>query len=169
MICFETNRLQVRHLSLNDLDDLASLCEDTVAMKYMDDGEPLSREDCEGWIKVCENKYKDRGYGTSGVFEKSSGKFAGFCGVIRTPDTDYDEIIYALNQPFWGKGYATEVTKAMLAYVFEISQLDEIYATIHTDNIVSQKMMPKLNMTFVEDRPEDDGAITKVYVIQRPN
>lgn len=168
MTCFETDRLQVRHFTLGDLDDLTAISSDAVAMQYMDDGEPLSREECEGWIKVCENKYKDRGYGTSAIIEKTSGKFVGFCGVIRTPDTDYDEIIYALNQPFWGKGYATEVAKAMLAYVFGISQLDEIYATIHADNLVSQKMMPKLGMTFVEDRPEDDGSITKVYVVHRP-
>ena len=171
MICFETERLQVRHLTLDDVDDLTALCSDPIAMRYMDDGGLLTREECEGWIKVCFDKYAKRGYGTSGVFERESGAFIGICGVVRPPDNDFDEIIYAFGQAYWGKGYATESAKGMLNYVFEISKLDEIYATIHADNIPSQKMMSKLNMVFVEDRPNDDRpddpAVTKVYVIKR--
>ena len=167
MICFETERLQVRHLTPADLDDLAALCADAEAMRYMDDGSLLSREECAKWIEVCQTKYATCGYGTSGVYDKTSGAFIGFCGVVRGPESDFDEIIYALGQPHWGKGYATEVARAMLDYVFGLSELDAIYATIHADNTVSQKMMPKLNMTFVEDRTEDDGNITKVYIRRR--
>lgn len=168
MICFDTQRLQIRHLKPDDLDGLAALCADEIAMQYMDDGETLSREVCEQWIGICQQKYKDRGYGTSGVFEKASSEFVGFCGVIRAPDHDFDEIIYAFAQPYWGKGYATEAARGMLDYVFGISKLDVIYATINAKNIASQKMMSKLNMQFVEDVKEDDSHTTKVYVIKRP-
>lgn len=167
MTCFNTDRLQVRHLTPDDLDGLAALCADPLAMQYMDDGELLTRDECDKWIDTCQKKYKDRGYGTSAIIEKSSGNFAGFCGVIRAPENDFDEIIYALGQPYWGKGYATEVARAMLAYVFEISELDVIYATIDPANLVSQKMMPKLNMPLLEDRKNDDNSITRVYAIQR--
>ena len=167
MICFETDRLQVRHLKPNDLDGLAALCADAVAMQYMGDGEILSREVCAQWIDTCQEKYEKRGYGTSGVYEKESGAFVGFCGVVRTPDNDFDEIIYALNQEYWGKGYATEVAQAMLTYVFEVSTLDRIYATISPHNTASLKIMPKLNMTFEKDEHEDDGSITKFFVINR--
>lgn len=167
MICYETDRLQVRHLKPEDLDDLAALCADPLAMQYMDDGELLTREECEGWIDTCQIKYRDRGYGTSAIIERSSGDFVGFCGVIRAPENDFDEIIYALKQDHWGKGYATEVAQAMLEYVFEISELDVIYATIDPDNLTSQKMMPKLNMPLHEDRKNDDGSTTRVYAIHR--
>ena len=107
MTCFETARLLVRHLTHDDLDDFTALNADTVAMQYMGDGEVLSRETCQKWIGICLEKYAKRGYGTSAVIEKATGNFVGFCGVIRTPENDYDEIIYALAQPYWGKGYAT--------------------------------------------------------------
>jgi RimJ/RimL family protein N-acetyltransferase len=165
---YETERLQVRHFSIDDLDDFAEINADSVVSKYMGDGEILSRETTAKWIGVCEEKYRTRGYGTSAVFEKSSGAFVGFCGVIRTPENDYDEIIYALSQSYWGQGYATEVAQAMLDYVFAISELDEIYATIHHKNETSLAMMPKLGMTFVEDIQEDDGSITKKYGARRP-
>lgn len=166
--CFETERLVVRHLQASDLDGLAALCGDADAMRYMDDGSTLTRDQCAGWIDICQKKYAQRGYGTSGIFHKEDDAFVGFCGVVRTPDAEYDEIIYALGQPYWGQGYATEVARAMLTYVFGISELDQIYATIHPKNLASQKIMAKLGFDFVEDRREDDGSITKVYVIARP-
>jgi len=164
VLCFETERLQVRHLTPADLDDLAALCADPVAMQYMDDGSTLDRATCAKWIDVCQQKYAERGYGTSGVFERESGAFVGFCGVIRAPENDFDEIIYALAQPYWGRGYATEVAVRMLDYVFDVSELDTIYATIDSKNAVSLRMMDKLGFSFVRDEVEDDGAITKVYV-----
>jgi len=167
MICFETERLQIRHLKPEDTDGMTALCSDPVAMRYMDDGSVMTRDECAAWIDICQNKYRDRGYGTSGVFDKATGAFIGFCGVVRTPDSDFDEIIYAFGQPHWGKGYATEAAKAMLDYVFGISQLDAIYATIDPANIASQRIMAKIGMDFLEDRPNDDGSITKVYVIRR--
>ncbi len=165
---FETERLYVRHLMPDDLDDLAALCADPIAMQYMGDGKPLDRATCERWIGICQEKYADRGYGTSAVIEKNTDQFVGFCGVIRAPENDYDEIIYAFSQPSWGKGYATEAAKAMLFYVFMISDLETIYATIHEKNTVSQEMMSKLGLAFIEDRPnEDSDHLTKVYAIQR--
>ena len=164
---FETDRLYARHLGPQDLDSLAELCADPIAMQYMDDGSTLTREQCNGWIGICQVKYDQRGYGTSAIIEKDTDTFVGFCGVVRAPDHDFDEIIYALDQDFWGKGYATEIARGMLDYVFSISELDAIWSTINHDNDASLKIMDKLNMRFDHDAAEDDGGITKYYVITR--
>ncbi|QPC82648.1 GNAT family N-acetyltransferase [Phototrophicus methaneseepsis] len=166
---YETERLYARHLRPEDLDDLAALCADPIAMQYMDDGETLPRDMCAKWIDICQEKYAKRGYGTSAIIEKGSDAFVGFCGVVRPPENDFDEIIYALAQPYWGKGYATEIARGMLDYVFSISQLDKIYATIYSENTASLKVMDKLNMHFEKDELQDDGHITKYYVIERPS
>ncbi len=167
MICFETERLLVRHLDPDDLDELATLCADPITMQYMGDGETLPREECARWIDICQAKYRDRGYGTSGVFERATRDFIGICGVIRAPDRNFDEIIYAYAPRYWGKGYATEVARSMLNYVFNLSSLTKIYATIHNENHISQRMMAKIGMVFVEDQHEADGNITKVYLIKK--
>jgi len=167
--CYETARLRVRHFTARDLDALAALCADTEAMRFMGDGDTLTREQCARWIEVSEGKYRDRGYGTSAVVEKETGAFVGFCGVVRPPEQDFDEIIYALARAHWGKGYATEAARAMLDYVFAVSELDAIYATIHPDNAVSGRVAVKIGMTFLEDRQfEGEDGVTKVYVIRRP-
>ena len=164
---FETERLYARHMGPQDLDGLAALCADPIAMQYMDDGSILTREQCDQWIDICQVKYVDRGYGTSAIIEKGTDAYVGFCGVIRAPENDFDEIIYALGQDYWGKGYATEIARGMLDYVFSVSELDVIWSTINPANTPSIHIMEKLNMRFDRDGINEDGSITKYFVITR--
>jgi RimJ/RimL family protein N-acetyltransferase len=165
---FTTKRLLVRHFVLDDLDAFASLCADPLVMRYMGDGETLPRSEVERWIGICQQKYANRGYGTSAVFERESGKFVGYCGVIRGPGRDFDELIYAFNTAFWGKGYATEVGRPMLDYVFARSALEQIWATIDPENSSSIHVAEKLGFRFVRSEIEEGEDVpTGYYVIDR--
>jgi RimJ/RimL family protein N-acetyltransferase len=163
---FETQRLFVRHFTPDDLDDFAALCANPDVMISMGDGQTLPRETVAHWIDVCQTKYATRGYGTSAVFEKESGQFVGYCGVVRAPGLDFDEVIYAFIPSAWGKGYATEVARPMIEYVFRVSSLDTIYATIAPTNTKSQNVAGKLGLRF-EREWDDDGDVALVYAITR--
>jgi RimJ/RimL family protein N-acetyltransferase len=158
---FRTERLLVRRFHPGDLDDFAALCADPAVMRFVGDGDTLSRDDVAYWIEVCERKYAERGYGTSAVFELASGDFVGYCGVVRAPDRDFDELTYVLHQRFWGLGYATEVSRAMLAHVFAVSALDEIAATIDPDNEDSLRVAVKLGFT---ERPAPAALASARYL-----
>jgi RimJ/RimL family protein N-acetyltransferase len=164
---FETSRLRVRHFHRDDLDAFAALCADPEVMRYVGDGETLPHSEVARWIEVCGDKYATRGYGTSAVFEKATGEFVGYCGVVRAPGNDFDELIYAFDRSAWGQGYATEVGRAMLGYVFARSSLTEIYATIYEDNLGSRKVADKLGMTVEKQLTEPDGKTVIFYVIGR--
>jgi RimJ/RimL family protein N-acetyltransferase len=162
----ETERLRVRHFQPGDLDAFAELCADPEVLRYVGDGTILSRDEVAHWIEVCQTKYTARGYGTSAVFEKASGNFIGYCGVVRAPERDFDELIYVFHKRAWGKGYASEVGKAMLAYVFSRATLPEIYATIDADNHPSQRVAHKLGMSLKEEVLED-GVRVLFYAVSR--
>ncbi len=164
---FETDRLLVRHFRPDDLDVFAALCADPRVVEYMGDGHTLPRSKVARWIEVCQDKYAARGYGTSAVFERERGQFVGLCGVIRAPENDFDEIIYAYHVETWGKGYATEAGRAMLAYVFGISQLDRIWATIDARNTASIKVVQKLGM-HLDREEEDEQGVVAFYRVERP-
>ncbi len=164
---FDTERLSVRHFGPDDLDDFAELCADPDVMRYVGDGLTLSRDEVAHWIEVCGGKYKTRGYGTSAVLERASGRFVGLCGVVRAPGNDFDELIYVFHKWAWGQGYALEVGRAMLDYVFGRSTLDRIYATIYADNFASQRVAEKLGMRFEKDVAEPEGVV-RFYVAERP-
>ncbi len=162
----ETKRLSIRHFAPDDLDDFVALCADSEVLRYVDDGTTLPRSEVARWIKVCQQKYAERGYGTSAVFEKSTGNFIGYCGVVRAPGNDFDELIYVFHRSAWGQGYASEAGRAMLGYVFARSSLSKIYATIYADNHTSRKVADKLGMT-VEKINDPDGRPVVFYVISR--
>ncbi|CAA9234418.1 MAG: hypothetical protein AVDCRST_MAG93-1030 [uncultured Chloroflexia bacterium] len=164
---FETERLLVRHFNMDDLDDFARLCVDPQVMRYVGDGELLPRPEVERWIGICQQKYAERGYGTSAVFEKRSGRFIGYCGVVRAPGNDFDELIYVYHVDAWGNGYATEAGRAMLAYVFSHSALERIYATIHPRNKPSINVAEKLGVQFERQEIDEDGAPVSFYVVAR--
>jgi RimJ/RimL family protein N-acetyltransferase len=165
---FETERLVARHFIPDDLDAFAALCADSTVLRYVGDGTTLSRAEVEQWIAICQQKYANRGYGTSAVLEKTTGRFIGYCGVVRAPENDFDEIIYVYHVDTWGKGYATEMGRAMLDYVFGVSMLDKIYATIHAENLPSIHVATKLGMHFEKQIIDEDGDPVVYYVIDRP-
>jgi RimJ/RimL family protein N-acetyltransferase len=164
---FKTARMTVRHFTDGDLEDFAALCANPDVMRLMGDGTILPRAEVERWIGVCHQKYATRGYGTSAVFETATGKFMGYCGVVRAPDRDFDELIYAFLPAYWGQGYATEAGRAMLNYVFALSTLDTIYETIDSRHGASIHVAEKLGMVYVASEPEDDGTTTLIYALQR--
>ena len=161
---FETSRLSARHFENGDLDDFSALCADSEVMRFVGDGSTLTRAEVAHWIDVCQEKYAQRGYGTSAIFEKTSGKFIGYCGVIKAPEHSFDELVYVFRRESWGAGYATEIGQAMLAYVFEISPLDSIFATIEPDNARSKQVAVKLGMT---EMPTTDDTVS-YWSIRRP-
>lgn len=164
---FETERLIMRHFAMGDLDAFAALCADPHVMRYVGDGTTLPRSEVERWIEVCQQRYAQRGYGTSGVFEKHTGTFLGYCGVIRAQGNDFFELIYVYNVGAWGKGYATEAGRAMLDYVFARSSLDRIYATIDPANTASIAVAGKLGFRFERRVIDDDGTPVSYFVMER--
>jgi RimJ/RimL family protein N-acetyltransferase len=164
---FETERLFIRHFVADDLGDFAALCADSEVMRYVGDGQTLPRSEVARWIRVCGDKYATRGYGTSAVFERASERFIGYCGVVRAPGNDFDELIYVFHRSAWGQGYATEAGRAMLEYVFARSSLSKIYATIYADNYTSRKVADKLGMMMENEITDPDGESVIFYIISR--
>ncbi len=168
MQVFETERLRVRHLEDADLPDFYAICSDPAVIMYMGDGEPLTEEQTALWLRKSKANYSDHGFGCMAVFSKQNDDFVGFCGLVYAPDRTEVEIIYALAQPYWGRGLASEVAGAMIDFGFAECGLTEILATIAPQNSDSIKIVEKLGMTFLGERPDEDGAPTLFYQIKRP-
>ena len=166
MQVFETERLVVRHLEDADLPDFYAVCSDPVAMRYMGDGEPLTEEQTALWIRRSKANYDDHAFGCMAVIDKQHNSFIGFCGLVYAPGSTDVEIIYALAQPYWGQGLATEVVGAMLKFGLEQCGLSEILATIDPENTNSVKVVEKLGMTFVGERIDEDAVHILVYSIK---
>ncbi|NMM99492.1 acetyltransferase [Bifidobacterium sp. DSM 109958] len=57
------------------------------------------------------------------------------------------EVGYWIGRPFWGRGYATEALRAVLAYAFETLRVDAVWGAHYTENARSGHVMDRCGMT----------------------
>ena len=66
----------------------------------------------------------------------------------RLTENDEIEVGYALFKEFWGKGFATEASKAFLEYGFNQLNLEKIVAVANPKTKASRRVMEKLGMKY---------------------
>lgn len=72
----------------------------------------------------------------------------------RTPELG---LFYALVPEHWGKGFATEAARAMVAYAFNELRVRRVVATTEHDNVRSIAVMRRLGMRILRN-PFDEPA-----------
>ena len=75
-----------------------------------------------------------------------SEHFLGWAMIKPIRDTPHVEVGYRMLPSSWGKGYATEATRAVLDYGFNVAGFDEITAVTHPDNAESQHVLTKCGL-----------------------
>lgn len=65
----------------------------------------------------------------------------------------------------WGKGYASEIAAALVAYCFDVLEVQEVYGLCHPDNAATRRVMEKCGMQLAECRRtfaryEKNGVVT---------
>lgn len=153
-IVFETERLIVRRYNNTkaDYDNYFSLQGNEAVMQYIRPAQ--TREDSDAkFEETILNVPPHPFLGRWAVDEKSSGKFVGSFVIIPMPDdVEKIQLGYSFVPAYWGKGFATEVTKAGLDYFRDQTPLTEIYAVTETPNIASQKVLLKNGFQFFEKK-----------------
>ncbi|MDX3238508.1 GNAT family N-acetyltransferase [Streptomyces sp. ME03-5709C] len=148
MIELRTERLLLRRWRDRDLAPWAAMNADPLVREHL--GEPLTREQSDASVARFLAEFDERGYGWWAVEVRASGEFVGFAGLDRVdeglPFTGV-EIGWRLAHPAWGKGYATEAARAVLAFGFGTLALPEILAVTTVGNLRSQAVMRRIGMT----------------------
>lgn len=70
---FTTPRLNVRRWRPTDIDDLFGVYADAQAMRWVGDGRPITRNECEQWLQVTRANYARRGYGMFALELRDTG------------------------------------------------------------------------------------------------
>lgn len=159
---FKTERLTAAPLGPEHVEDLLAVYGDRETVRWVDDGEPLSREDAERWVVVTARNYATRGYGMAALTLTETSGVIGFCGIVRPGGQEEDELKYALLRSCWGAGLATEAARGMLEHAREHLGLGEIIATVAAENAPSLRVLEKVGMQPDGERPHDDGSVTRV-------
>jgi len=160
-IIFETERLIVqRYVFKKDADNFFALNGNEEVMRYI--RAVKSREECDEFLKQNIEAYKTNPVlGRWAVYEKATSGFVGSFAIILIEGTKDIQLGYAFTKENWGKGFASEVTKAGLNFYFRNSNADHIYAIAEDENLVSHKVL--LKNGFVPDgtKAEDGKELLK--------
>ena len=150
MAHLETERLALRMFTPGDLDDLDRIFSKPTVMKYLGyAGEPMTRGETEASLHSMIAHWGRHGYGRWAVTLKDSGKLIGCSGLRSFNETA--ELVYLLDEPYWGQGLATETARACLEFGFFVRDFPRVIAFARQANAASRRVMVKVGMSFLSD------------------
>jgi RimJ/RimL family protein N-acetyltransferase len=143
-----TPRLHIRLLQQEDADALFRIYGDPEAMRYVGStGKARTRDQTGKSLAGFIADREQHGYGLWAADLRASGRMIGMCGLIPVEGTGPDvEVVYVLEQPAWGQGYATEMARACLEAGFTSFGLERIIALAYPENGPSIRVMEKAGM-----------------------
>ena len=159
----ETKRLALRKITLEDSEDMLRLHSHPVVQKYTGEATIEALEEMEKAIRIRLENYPKYGFGRWGTFIKDGMEFIGWAGLAYLPEFDEIDIGYRFLPQYWGKGYATEASHAILEYGFETLGLTRIIAIAMKENLGSIRVMQKIGMQFEKYAPYEPGGEDVVW------
>jgi RimJ/RimL family protein N-acetyltransferase len=152
-VFLETQRLVLRRFTMADADDLVSLDADPDVMRFVTGGVPTSREEIKNEVLPAFLSYYQRyeGFGFWAAVEKATGEFLGWFHFRPHPGAVPAEIDlgYRLRKSAWGKGYATEGSRALIAKGFTEFGVQRVVAEARAVNTASRRVMEKAGLKLV--------------------
>lgn len=157
-----TERLRLRQWSEADLDALAEMDADPDVMRYIGDGSTGTRERTAAALGRVRAAWDERGHGLFAAEETATGELVGWVGLAVPaflPEVmPAVEIGWRLRRRSWGRGYATEAAREVLAFAFGEAEseseaeadnrLERVVSICHVDNHASLRVMTKLGMRY---------------------
>lgn len=162
----ETERLYLRPLEEKDLEVLAPMYSNINVMRFIGSGKTLTRAQTEKSVANWNEYQTKHGFSNWAVIRKEDDTFLGKCGLSWLPDNSDVEISYIFDEPYWGMGYATEISKAVLDYGLNKLGLHQIIALVYPQNSPSIKVIEKIGMKY-EREAEYWGIKFLYYTIKK--
>jgi RimJ/RimL family protein N-acetyltransferase len=152
-VFLETERLILRQFTMADAQNVFVLDSDPEVMRFINGGKPtaydvIQQQTLPRFLAYYE-KYE--AYGFWAAIEKSSHAFIGWFHFRPALDhADDIDLGYRLRKIAWGKGYATEGSRALIHKGFTELGVQRVVATALAANKASIRVMEKLGLTFAK-------------------
>jgi RimJ/RimL family protein N-acetyltransferase len=152
-VFLETERLVLRRFTTADADNLVELDSDPEVMRFINGGGPTPRDEIVSEVLPAFLDYYERyaGYGFWAALERATGQFVGWFHFRPAEGALPDEVElgYRLCRSAWGKGYATEGSRALIDKGFTEFGVQRVVASTMVVNVASRRVMEKAGLRFV--------------------
>ena len=152
-VFLETERLLLRRFTESDVANLHDLHGDPEVMRFINGGRGVPRdvirnETLPRFLRAYE---RFEGFGVWAAIERSTGEFVGWFEFYPWKDVSPEEVElgYRLRRSAWGKGYATEGSRALIRKGFTELGVQRVVAETMTVNAASRRVMEKAGLKYV--------------------
>lgn len=146
---YETERLLIRPVSVEDADIIFQLYNMPNFIKFIGNKNINSLSDAENYIK---SKFlpqiEKRGFGNYILVLKEGNQKIGSVGIFEREGLDVADIGFSVLEKFEGKGLMFEAARKVKSVVMEDFGLNKISAITSKDNSSSQKLIERLDLKF---------------------
>lgn len=147
----ETQRLYVRESMVEDVDDFYRIYADPSITAYVEALFTDPEQERAYMEDYIHNMYGFYGFGMWTIIEKDGNRIIGRAGLDAREGYELPELGFVIEKAYQGKGYATEVCRAILAYAKEELLFDKVQALVEHDNSVSAHLLSILGFVYQED------------------
>lgn len=167
MKVLETERLILRHLTVEDSEFILELLNDPSWLRFIGDKGIRTIEAARDYIlKSLVAMYERLGFGLYLTELKGDGIPIGICGLIKRDSLEDVDLGFAFLPKFRGEGYAYESASAVMAYGKRTFGLNRLAAITSPDNYISARLLEKLGFNFERMvKLSDDSAEIKLFTI----
>jgi len=149
MIEFETDRLRLRRLVLDDAPFILRLVNEPSWLRFIGDRGVHNLDEARQYITGGPQRlYAAYGFGLFLVESRAEGQPLGLCGLIKRDTLPDVDIGFAFLPEHWGLGYAREAAAATLRYARERHGLARVVAITSLDNTASGRVLETVGMRF---------------------
>ena len=164
-IIWETERLSLREITAEDLDDLLEIWGDPETMRFFP--HTLDSQAMREWIERNRRRYEQYGHGLWAAPLRGERKLVGDCGLViqEVDGIEELEVGYHFNRKYWGRGFATEAARACMDYAFERLGRRRVISMIRPENTPSRRVAER-NGLRIEREVQWHGYLHYVYAIE---
>ena len=152
-ILLRSERLVLRRFTTADVDLLVELDADPQVMRYINGGHATPREQIAGDVLPAWLAWYERagGHGFWAAIERRSGEFLGWFHLRpgRGVTDDEPELGYRLRAAAWGRGLATEGSRALVDLAFARLGARRVTGSTMAVNQASRRVLEKVGMRVV--------------------
>lgn len=169
MMILETERLTLRHGSVDDAEFILRLLNEPSFLRFIGDRGVRTLDDARQYVaERLIGSYERNGFGLWVVERKELLGPIGICGLVKRETLPYPDIGFAFLPEFWSAGYAYESALAVKQYALDVLALPRLLAIANPDNAGSIRILEKIGLAFVEliARSGDDAEL-RLYAVER--
>jgi len=163
-----TTRLLLRPFAETDSEAIYALQSNASVLRYWDSPPWTDRARAQMFLLACRQMEQDGNGARFAIETLQARTFIGWCSMFRwNPVYRSLGIGYCLDEPAWGKGYATEAVGAMLQWAYGALDLNRVEAELDTRNTASARVLEKLGFVREGLKREDcivDGEVSDSWI-----